>query len=102
MPYTRGTESARVKASHNLHVPLPEPLYAELRAAARKAGRPATELAREAIDRWLAEQRRAARRAAIADYAASVAGTEADLDPHLERAAVEHLRGATKKRKRAR
>ena len=36
------------KASKNLHVPLPEPLWAALRGAARQAGRPATEIAREA------------------------------------------------------
>ena len=90
------------KTTKNLHVPLPEPLYAELRLAAQSAGRPATEIARDAIDRWLAEQRRAALRAAIAEYAAENAGTAADLDRDLERAAVEHLRSAPKKRKRSR
>ena len=90
------------KATKNLHVPLPEALYAELRLAAEKSGRPATEIARDAIDRWLAEQRRTALRAAIADYAAENAGTRADLDRDLERAGVEHLRGEPKKRKRSR
>ena len=90
------------RATKNLHVPLPEPLYAELRLAARNAGRPATEIARDAIDRWLAEQRRAALRAAIAEYAAANAGTDSDLDEDLERATIDHLRGEQKKRRRAR
>jgi hypothetical protein len=90
------------KATKNLHVPLPEPLYAELRLAAQNAGRPATEIARDAIGRWLAEQRRSALRAAIAEYARASAGTEADLDRDLERATIEHLRAETKKRKRSR
>lgn len=88
------------KATKNLHVPLPEPLYAELRTAAQRAGRPATEIARDAIDRWLAEQRRAALRTAIAEYAAANAGTGVDLDRELERASIEHLRLQPKKRKR--
>ena len=88
------------RATRNLHVPLPEPLYARLRAAARRDRRPATELAREAIDRWLAEEQRAALRAEIAAYAAASAGTDADLDRGLERAALEHLRPGSKKRGR--
>lgn len=87
-------------ATKNLHVPLPEPLYTELKAAARRAGRPATEIARVAIDRWLAEERRVTRRAEVAEYARATAGTDADLDRDLERAAVEHLRGGSRKRRR--
>ncbi len=90
---------AKAKATKNLRVPLPEQLYAELRLAARNTGRPATEIARDAIHLWLAEQRRTPLRAAIAEYAAENAGTDADLDRNLERAAIEHLRGKAKKRK---
>jgi hypothetical protein len=78
-------------ASRNLHVPLPESLYRRLRVEADRTRRPATELAREAIDRWLADRQRAAVHDAIASYAAACAGTTADLDPALEEAAVEHL-----------
>lgn len=96
---------ATPRAMKNLHVPLPGPVHAELRVAAERSGRPATELAREAIVRWLTEERRAARRAVVAEYAAAEAGTPADLDPLLERAAVQHLRSASRtpsgKRKRA-
>jgi hypothetical protein len=81
------------RAMKNLHVPLPEPIFVELKRAAERAGRPATEVARLAIDRWLKEQRRIERRAAIAEYAAAHAGTAADLDSALERAAIEVLRG---------
>ena len=52
---------------------------------------PATTLAREAIDSWLRQQRRRARRDAIAAYAAGAAGTKLDLDPASESAGIEHL-----------
>jgi predicted transcriptional regulator len=78
-------------ASRNLHVPLPESLYRRLRLEAERTRRPATELAREAIDRWLVERQRAAVHDAIAVYAAARAGTTDDLDPMLEAAAIEHL-----------
>lgn len=75
----------------NFHVPLPADLYSKLRAAAQQHRRPATELAREAIEAWLEQRRREALHQAIAEYAKQTAGTEADLDPGLEEAAVEHL-----------
>lgn len=75
----------------NLHVPLPQPLYRRLRAEAKRANRPATVLAREAIDLWLTERYRASVHDAIASYARSVAGTSDDLDPDLEAASVERL-----------
>jgi exoribonuclease R len=86
----------------NLHVPLPEALYEKLKAQAERAHRPATELAREAIDRWLAETHRAAIHEEIARYASAVAGTDADIDPELEAAGIEHLVGVQKARKRTR
>jgi len=78
----------------NLHVPLPQPLYRRLHAEAKRAQRPATALAREAIDFWLAQQYRAAVHEAIASYARHVAGTPDDLDVELEAASVEHLGNA--------
>lgn len=75
----------------NFHVPLPADLYSKLRAVAEHYRRPATELAREAIAAWLEQRRREALHRAIAEYAEQSAGTEADLDPSLEAAAVEHL-----------
>ena len=78
-------------ATHNLHVPLPDALYKRLRRESVRAKQPATALAREAIVRFVAEAERRAAHDAIASYAAGVAGSRDDLDPLLERAAVEHL-----------
>jgi predicted transcriptional regulator len=78
-------------ASRNLRVPLPEALHRRLRIEAERSHRPATELAREAIDHWLSDRRRVAVHEAISAYAAAHAGTTADLDPTLEAAAIEQL-----------
>ena len=83
----------------NFHLPLPEETYSHLKAEAARAQVPATILAREAIDSWLRQQLRKARHDAIADYAASVAGTSLDLDSDLETAAIEHLVKSGWKRK---
>lgn len=82
----------------NFHVPLPEKTYDLLRAEADRAQLPATTLAREAIDAWLRHRERMARHAAIAAFAADLAGTGLDLDPDLEAAGVEHLLGSDEKR----
>ena len=79
------------ESTKNLHSPLPEPLHRRLRAEAEREGRPATELAREAIDRWLDERQRLLVRESIRAYAAQVAGSGDDLDDELEAAAVERL-----------
>jgi predicted transcriptional regulator len=75
----------------NFHVPLSEDLYDRLRGEAERSGKPATELAREAIETALRERRRAKLDESIAGYAAAEAGTGADLDADLERAAIQHL-----------
>ena len=75
----------------NLHVPLPAILYRRLRAEAERTRRPATDLAREAIDRWLGEKQRALIHEALLTYARKTAGTDSDLDPELAAAATEHL-----------
>ncbi len=84
----------------NLHVPLPEDLYRRLREEAGRQGRPATEIAREAVDRWLTEARRKAIDDDITAYAQEHAGTQADLDLALEAAAVEHLLETRPRRRR--
>lgn len=76
---------------HNMHVPLPTEIHARLKAESKRCGQPTTALVREAIEAWLAEREREALHGAIADYAQTVAGTPADLDPDMEGAAVEHL-----------
>ncbi len=79
------------EAMKNFCVPLPESVHRSLEEEAKRAGRPATDLAREAIARWLAEVHRRKIHEEIARYAAEFAGTRADLDPLLEKAAAEHL-----------
>jgi predicted transcriptional regulator len=91
MPANHGSIYAMKSVARNFHVPLPDDLHAALRAEAERAGKPATALAREAIETFVHRRRRVALHEAIASYAASCAGTAADLDPLLERAAVEHL-----------
>jgi len=86
------------RAQRNLHVPLPETLHDRLRAVATRAKRPATSLAREAIEAWVDERERQAVHEAISTYASEMAGTSADLDEGLEQAAIEHLRGRRRKR----
>ena len=86
------------KIAHNLHVPLSAPVHARLRAEATRAGRPATTLAREAIESWIAERERHAVHQAIVDYADAMAGTPADLDEDLEQAAIANLVPRRRKR----
>jgi predicted DNA-binding protein len=89
-------------AMQNMHLPLPEPLYRRLRAEARKAGRPTTELAREAIDVWLIDREREELYRAIQDYASEVAGGRDDLDEDLEVEAIELLNTGSAQREHKR
>lgn len=70
-------------------MPLPSDLYEGLRHAATETRRPATELAREAIQDWLLARRREQISRAIASFAQDWAGTELDLDPALESTGLE-------------
>ncbi len=79
------------RAKRNMHVPLPEPLHDRLRAEAKPAGRPATALAREAIETWVEEHQRQAVHDAIAEYAGTMAGSAADRDEALEEAGIDRL-----------
>ena len=85
-------KAATQSAIKNFHVPLPQQVYDALREEAEMLGRPATVVAREAIEAWLQERKRAGVREAIAAYALTHAGTAADLDPSLERASLDLLR----------
>lgn len=73
----------------NFHLPLPPALYAGLRDASVRLGAPATELAREAIDVWLKEEKRRHVRAEVAAFAETHAGTALDLDLAWEAAGLE-------------
>jgi hypothetical protein len=75
----------------NFHLPLPDQVYDQLKTEAQRSRIPATSMARHAIQTWLAARRKAARKQAIAAYAAEMAGTKLDLDPELEAASLELL-----------
>ena len=75
----------------NLHVPLPEELHMGLRAESKRVRRPATVLARQAIESWLEEQRKRTRHEEIAAFAEQHADTNLDLDSDLEETSLEHL-----------
>ncbi len=75
----------------NLHVPLPDKLHDGLRAESKRTRRPATALARQAIEAWLKEQQKRVRHEKIAAFASATAGTRLDLDPDLEQASLDHL-----------
>jgi len=81
--------SAMNSVMKNIHVPLPERLYQELRKEAKKRGRPTTVVARAAIQAWLRQVRRQEVAEGIAAYAEKYAGTEFDLDKDFERAGIE-------------
>ncbi|MBI4606514.1 MAG: hypothetical protein HY721_31500 [Planctomycetes bacterium] len=73
----------------NFHLPLPDGLYSELRAEAKRSKRPATELARQGIAFWLKQRKKVRLDEELARYVAAHAGTEADLDAAFEAAGIE-------------
>lgn len=88
----------RGEALKNFHLPLPEDVYEALRHQASLLRKPATVVAREAIEVWLLERKRAVVRESIAAYAAQHAGSSVDLDPALEHAALESWRAKKSRR----
>ncbi len=77
--------------THNFHLPLPEQLYQRLKATASRQRTSSTQLVKQAVEYWLAEQERLAVHEEIAAYAGAMAGSCVDLDPALEQAAAEQL-----------
>lgn len=75
----------------NFHVPLTDETWTELKQEARKSRVPATRLAREALEEWLALRRRQARDDAIRRYALQHGGGPEDLDEALVQAGALHL-----------
>jgi hypothetical protein len=76
---------------HNFHLPLSDDVYRDLREEAVRSSKPATALARQAIEVWLRDRRRATRHEEIAAFAVENANSRLDLDTELEAASVEHL-----------
>jgi|SRR5215510_8319747 len=98
--YYRGMKRAiKVSNVKNFHLPLPEHVYTALREEAAALKRPATVIAREAMEAWLRERRRASVREGIAAYAARHAGATADLDLALEAASLELWRPKRRRRR---
>lgn len=81
----------KAHATHNFHLPLPGDVRDMLREEVERSGRPATAIARQALEEWLRKRRRMRRREEITEYASAAAGTTADLDEALEEAASECL-----------
>jgi hypothetical protein len=73
-------------------------VYDALREEATQLRKPTTVVAREAIEAWLQERRRMIVREAIATHAAHHAGSAVDLDPALEKAALEVWRARKPRR----
>jgi hypothetical protein len=82
----------------NFHLPLPERVYEALQREASLLRKPATVVAREAIELWLQERKRTVVREAIAAYAVQHAGSPVDLDLAFERAALEAWRARKPRR----
>lgn len=78
-------------AMRNFHLPLSEEIYSDLRIQAEQLKRPATSIAREAIEDWLRQSRKLLRHQAITEFAREYGGTSLDLDPQLEAAGVEFM-----------
>ena len=78
-------------AIRNFHLPLPPELYAALKEEAKKRGRPATAIARSAIESWLSRARASELHEEIAAYAVKHGGSDVDLDRSLEVAGIESL-----------
>lgn len=77
---------------YNFHLPIPSELHERLREEVEISGRPATSLAREALQDWLRARRKQRLHEEIAAFAAANAGTELDLDEALEQAGLEALK----------
>lgn len=84
----------RPVVNKNFHLPLPPALYADLRAAAERVGTPATDVAREAIQAWLIQERRRRIHAELRAYAEVTAGSSDDFDPAVSAAGAANFLAA--------
>lgn len=75
----------------NFHVPLPANTYDQLRQEAERTNQTATSIARQAIEYWLKQQKKAAQQKQLTEYVEAMAGTIYDLDPELETAGIEFM-----------
>jgi len=82
----------------NFHLPLPDDVYTDLRAEAQRTSKPATALARQAIELWLRHRRKVARHEAISTFATKHGGGPLDIDTELEKSSAEYLLATTESR----
>lgn len=75
-------------STKNFHIPLTTEMHDQLRQFAKERGQPASHLAREALQEWLAVQEAKRLQEEISRFARENAGTELDLDEDLERAGI--------------
>jgi predicted DNA-binding protein len=80
-----------MKATKKLHVPLTAELHGSLQQISSAVGKPATVVAREAIEEHLKRLKKSVIDESIQRWALEVSGTDLDLDPELEEAAVDFL-----------
>jgi predicted transcriptional regulator len=73
------------------HLPLSDELHDALREEAAAERRPATDVVRDALSRWIQAQRRQRLADEIQRFAVAEAGTALDLDAELEAASVATL-----------
>lgn len=82
-----------------INLPLPGDLHRAIFAEAREQGMPATRLVRSILRRWLDERARAREAEELSRFAREHAGSELDLAPELEAAAMAELERATRDRR---
>ena len=85
------TSDMTLTKTRNLHVPLPDALYQQLRQEAERQGQPATTLTRTALEAWLQQQEKTRLRQEFANFVQEHAGTELDLDTTLEASGIQHM-----------
>lgn len=74
-----------------LELPLESDVWGLLQVEAARMGRPAVSLVSDVVVNWVRERQRQRVAQEIAEFAAANAGSELDLDPALEAAALEVL-----------
>ena len=74
-----------------MELPLDSDVWGLLQDEAARSGQPAVSLASSVVANWVHERHRQRVAQEIAEFAAAHAGSELDLDPDLESAALQTL-----------
>ena len=77
-------------AMKNFHLPLSEDMYNALKIESKYSKKPATQLARTAIEKWLKGRKKEMIYKEVAQYALEEGGTPHDLDVEMESIGVEY------------